>query len=90
MIGWIMGLALGFVLLITGTLPLGRFPNVTSGVAILRGPYGRILGAAIILYLFWLRLRGWGGDPTLTIIFSIALILTALVCMILSLNEKVR
>lgn len=89
MIPWALALALGLVLLVTGTLPLGR---VGAGykVAILRPPYGRILGAALILYLIWIR--GWGPEssPTLTIIFSLALVLIAMICMVLSLSEKVR
>jgi hypothetical protein len=90
MIAWALALALGLVLLITGTLPLGRFPSFTSGAAFLRSPYGRILGAAIILYLFWIRLWGPSAKPTLTIVLSIGLLLVAIICIILSMSEKVR
>jgi hypothetical protein len=84
---WIIGFAIGCVLIITGTIPVGRGSNMVM----FRPPYGRIFGAAIILYLVWSLTKSWGGgNPTLTIIFSSLLILIGLACMILSLNEKVR
>ena len=87
---WIVLLASGLTRLITGTLPIGRFPNFTSEVSILRAPYGRILGAAILLYFLILQVLAPAHRPTVTIILSIALIFTALVCMVLSLQGEKR
>jgi len=87
---WMVLLAGGLMLLIMGTLPIGRFPHFASDVSILRAPYGRILGAAIIFHWLVLTIIFPQHSAMLTIILSLALVLTALVCMILSLNEPVR
>ena len=87
---WIVLLAGGLTLLITGTLPIGRFPSFASEVSFMRAPYGRILGAAILLYFIILKLIVPEHHPHVTIILSAALILIALVCMILSLQGEKR
>jgi len=81
---------LGFVLLITGTLPIGRFPSFASDVALLRPPYGRILGAAIILFVIYLWVLKLHVSSLTVVILSIVLLLIALICIIFSLNERVR
>jgi hypothetical protein len=87
---WIVLLAGGLTLLITGTLPIGRFPSFASEVSIMRAPYGRILGAAILLYFIFLKVLVPAHRSAITIILSIALMLTALICMVLSLQGEKR
>ena len=87
---WIVLLAGGLTLLITGTLPIGRFPSFASEVSIMRAPYGRILGAAILLHFLILNVLVPAHRPAVTIILSVALVLTALVCMVLSLQGERR
>ena len=87
---WIVLLAGGLTLLITGTLPIGRFPHFAGEVSIMRAPYGRILGAAILLYFIILQALAPVHRPAVTIILSVALLLTALICMILSLQGDRR
>ena len=74
----------GFVLLITGAIP------VRGGVALLRSPYGRILGAAILLFLFCVKVLFPHVGAFVWIISGVALLLVALICIILSLHEPVR
>lgn len=81
---------LGLVLLILGALPIGRFPSFTSEAALLRPPYGRILGGAILLWVILARVMIVQDNSTVLIIISVALLLVALVCMLLSLHEPVR
>lgn len=87
---WLVLLAGGLTLLITGTLPIGRFPHFASAVSFMRAPYGRILGGAIILYWLLLAVIFPHHTSTLTIALGIVLVLMALVCMILSLKEPVK
>jgi len=87
---WIVLLAGGLTLLITGTLPIGRFPSFASEVSIMRAPYGRILGAVILLHFIILKFLVPEPRPAITIVLSVALVLTALVCMLLSLQGEKR
>lgn len=86
----ILLMALGLFLLIVGALLLGRFPGFTSDAALLRPPYGRILGGAILLCVLRLWAFNLVINPLAVILSSAALILIALICIISSLNAPVR
>lgn len=85
---WVLMIALGGTLAVLGTLPLGRFPSFASEVAVMRRPYGNVLGGVILLFVvsrLAFHLKGTG-----LIVFAVILVLTALVCLVLSLSEKVK
>lgn len=85
---WILILLLGIFLLIAGALPIGRFPSFTSDIAILKPRYGRILGGAIILWAILSRIFISHSIPAI-LLMSFGLLLIAVVCIFLSLNEPV-
>lgn len=78
-------LLLGLSLLVFGGTPIGR-----GSKSILRPPYDRILGAGILLFLIIIRVFDLGMMAWGTIIAGIILLIIAVVCIILSMNEPVR
>ena len=87
---WALLACLGLVLLILGTLPIGRFPAFASDVALLKPLYGRILGAAILLWVILSRIFVAHQNIPAVILITVALLIIGVVCIFLSIDEPVR
>jgi hypothetical protein len=87
---WIFIFCLGVLLTILGTLPIGKFPGFADDVAILKAPYGRILGVAVILWCILSRIFVSQQNIPAVIAISAALLVVTVVCLFFSADEPVR
>lgn len=85
----ILAACLGLVLLITGRLPI-RGAGLARRTAPMRSFYGRLLGAAIILWVILARAFLAHNNTSALILISAALLILAVICIFLSMEEPVR